>query len=381
MKAWTSFEFLILLIHMRIFRMTRALLFLAGLATVEAGNRYAENFTLEPKETYQLLTIWNPLAGNAAEQSFALVSDKDPLPDLPSDYTILRVPLRRMLALETVPLGYLDALRSLEALAGVGSVPYITNPTIREALKQETLQAVPSGPGLDAEAILLLQPDLLLTSASNDPASNLPEALLRAGPAILATTGYLEPHPLGRAEWLRVFAALLGKSVEADRIFNAVADRYEELAASTKWLTDRPTVFCQAPFAGVWHLPGGKSHTAQLIADAGGDYLWADNTGQAGIPLDLERVFLRAAEADVWLQPGVHRSLKALLAADPRLRRFRAVQTKQVYNHTRKANPQGGNPIHEEALVRPDVLLSDLIHLLHPDCLPEHKPVYYERLP
>ena len=85
-----------------------------------------------------------------------------------------------MLALETVPLGYLDALRSLEALAGVGSVPYITNPAIREALEQGTLQAVPSGPGFDAEAILLLQPDLLLTSASNDPASDLPEALLRA---------------------------------------------------------------------------------------------------------------------------------------------------------------------------------------------------------
>ena len=269
--------------------------FLAGLATVEAGNRYAENFTLEPKETYQLLTIRNPLAGNAAEQSFALVSGNDPLPDLPSDYTILRVPLRRMLALETVPLGYLDALHSLDALAGVGSVPYITNPTIREALKQETLQAVPSGPGLDAEAILLLQPDLLLTSASNDPASNLPEALLRAGPAILATTGYLEPHPLGRAEWLRVFAALLGKSVEADRIFNAVADRYEELAASTKWLTDRRTVFCQAPFAGVWHLPGGKSHTAQLIADAGG--------GTSGPTTPGKPVFLSTSNAYFFARP------------------------------------------------------------------------------
>lgn len=366
---------------MRFFNGILGCLLVAGLAPAKDVNRYAENFTIEAAGTHELLTIRNPLAGSGAERSFALVPRDAPLPDLPPGLPLLRVPLERVVALETVPLGYLDALHSLDALAGVGSVPYITNPTIREALEQKTLQAVPSGPGLDAEAILLLEPDLLLTSASNDPASDLPEALLRAGPAVLATTGYLEPHPLGRAEWLRVFAALLGKSVEADRIFNAVADRYEELAASTKLLTDRPTVFCQAPFAGVWHLPGGKSHTAQLIADAGGEYLWADNTGQAGIPLDLERVFLRAAEADVWLQPGVHRSLKALLTADPRLQRFRAVQTKQVFNNTRKANPQGGNPIHEEALVRPDLLLTDLIHLLHPDCLPEHKPVYYERLP
>jgi iron complex transport system substrate-binding protein len=356
-------------------------LLFAGLLPAEAGNRYAENFVLEQKQSHQLLTIHNPLAGNRAEQRFALVSGEDSPPDLPTDCILLRVPLQRMLALETVPLGYLDALDSLDALAGVGSARYITNPQVKAALEEESLQAVPSGPGLDAETILLLQPDLLLTSASNDPASDLPEALRRNGPTVFATTGYLEPHPLGRAEWLRVFAALLGKSDQANQIFNAVADRYEKLAASTNSLADRPSVFCQAPFAGVWHVPGGNSHTAQLIADAGGVYLWADHPGSAGIPLDLERVFLRAAQADVWLHPGVHRSLKALLAADPRLQRFHAVQTRQVYNNTRKANPQGGNPIHEEALVRPDILLADLIHILHPDCLPEHEPVYYERLP
>ncbi len=356
-------------------------LFFVGLLPAEAANRYAENFVIEEEGSHQLLTIHNPLVGSGAEQRFALVSGEDSPPDLPAGWTVLRVPLQRMLALETVPLGYLHALHSLDALAGVGSARYITNPQVKAALEEGSIQAVPSGPGLDAETILLLQPDLLFTSASNDPASDLPEALLRNGPPVFATTGYLEPHPLGRAEWLRVFAALLGKTDEANQIFNAVANRYEELATSINSLDDRPKVFCQAPFAGVWHVPGGGSHTAQLIADAGGDYLWADNSQQAGIPLDLERVYLRAAEADVWLHPGVHRSLKALLAADPRLHRFRAVQTKQVYNNTRKANPKGGNPIHEEALVRPDILLADLIHILHPDCLPEQKPVYYERLP
>jgi iron complex transport system substrate-binding protein len=286
-----------------------------------------------------------------------------------------------MLPLETVPLGYLDALDALDCLAGVGSIQYVSNPRVQQAVAEGTLASVPAGPGLDAEAIRLLQPELIITSASNDPASNLPKALLRSGPVIFPTTGYLEPHPLGRAEWLRVFGALSGKEAQADQLFKQVADRYEKLASAVHQAAHPPSVFCQAPFAGVWHMPGGKSHTAQLIADAGGNYLWAEDDGPAGIPLDLERVYLRAAAADVWLQPGAHRSIDALLKADPRFIHFSAVSQKRVFNNTRQANPEGGNPIHEAALVRPDTILADLIHLFHPNSLPQHTPVYYERLP
>ena len=60
-------------------------LLFAGLLPAEAGNRYAENFVLEQKQSHQLLTIHNPLAGNRAEQRFALVSGEDSPPDLPTD--------------------------------------------------------------------------------------------------------------------------------------------------------------------------------------------------------------------------------------------------------------------------------------------------------
>ena len=366
---------------MRFFNGILGCLLVAGLAPAEDVNRYAENFTIEAAGTHQLLTIRNPLAGSGAERSFALVPRDAPLPDLPPGLPLLRVPLERVVALETVPLGYLDALDALDCLAGVGSAQYISNQQVRASLGDGSIQAVPSGPGLDAEAVLLLRPELILVSASNDPASGLPGALLRASPAILPTTGYLEPHPLGRAEWLKVFAALLGKEAAAEHIFNETADRYEALAESVRDVAQRPSVFCQAPFAGVWHMPGGKSHTARLIADAGGGYLWANDPGPAGIPLDLERVFLRASGAGIWLQPGMHRSLESLLQADPRFRRFEAVSAGHVFNNTRQANPQGGNPIHEDALVRPDAVLADLIYILHPARLPQHKLLYYERLP
>lgn len=358
-----------------------ALASVAQFAEVKGANRYAKNFEIEQLGTYQLLTLHNPQAKRQSEQRIALVPHGVALPELPKDQSVLRVPVRRAVAMETVPLGYLDALDALDCLAGVGSAKYISNRRVRADLKDGTIKAVSSGPALDTEALVLLQPDLILTSGSNDPASRLPEAILRAGSLILPTTGYLETHPLGRAEWLKVFAVLVGKESLADRIFNEVADRYEALATSMQNIPRRPRIFCQAPFAGVWHMPGGRSHTARLIADAGGDYLWADHSGPASIPLNLERVFLRASGAEYWLQPGVHRTLKSLLGADPRFAQFEAVLNGRVYNNTRKANPNGGNPIHEEALVRPDAVLADLIHILHSSRLPEHELLYYERLP
>lgn len=354
---------------------------LLTLSTLQGANRYAENFSFETADSYELLTIRNPLSAKSAEKRFALLPHDASLPDLPADVSVLRVPVERVVALETVPLGYLDALDALDCLAGAGSSQYISNPEVQAALDDGTIQTVPSGPGLDAETVLLLQPDLLLTSGSNDPASVLPEALLRANLTVLWTTGYLEPHPLGRAEWLKVFAALLDKGARANQIFNEVADRYEGLAASVVDVANRPDVFCQAPFAGVWHMPGGRSHTARLIADAGGEYLWADDPGAEGIPLDLERVFLRASGAGFWLQPGVHRTRQSLIEADLRFGRFESVPAGRVFNNTRQANPKGGNPIHEQALVRPDAVLADLIHILHPSRLPEHELLYYERLP
>ena len=42
-------------------------------------------------------------------------------------------------------------------------------------------------------------------------------------------------------------------------------------------------------------LAGGRSLMAQLIKDAGGEYLWKDNTEVSGVPLDLLNGIQQAA--------------------------------------------------------------------------------------
>ena len=77
---------------------------------------------------------------------------------------------------------------------------HLHNAIIREGLHTGRIQRVQSGQNIDAEQLLLLRPDLVLTSVSGNPATTLPQPLQRTGLPIVYTTSFMETHPLGRAE-------------------------------------------------------------------------------------------------------------------------------------------------------------------------------------
>jgi len=342
---------------------------------------YARNFEITDYPNYRLITVRNTHRGATQDYRYALVPKGQPLPELPEEVAVIRTPVERVVAMETVYIGYLDALGKLDVIVGTGSSDFITNPSIVEKVRSGAIQSIQAGQTLNIESILLLQPDLILTSITGNPVFDVPPKLERTGLPVVLSAGYMEQHPLARAEWIKFMAAFLDADAEAERIFKPTAEHYEALCGSTRKLKERPTVFCSAPYSGAWHMPGGESYTAQFIRDAGGTYLWADQPIQGNIPLDTERVFLKAAMGDIWLNPSHYRSLDALFGADQRFRMFQAARTGRVYNNTRQVAPEGGgNPIWEKGIVRPDVVLADLIQIFHPELMPDRELVFYEQL-
>ena len=343
----------------------------------------ARNFTLEHRDGHARLTVRNAGAGTpgTSGQTHLLVPRGKPVPQNPSGHPVIRTPVRKVVVMETVHIGYLDALDALQAITGAATTDYITNPTVRDGLADGAITALKAGQAVDVERLLLLQPDLVLTSVSGNANFDAPAKLKRTGLPILVTAAHKEAHPLARMEWIRCYGALVDREAEAREWVRRTAERYRALRRRADGATPAPTVFCGAPYSGTWHMPGGASYTAQLIADAGGRYLWADNDAAGSLPLDLERVFYRAADARFWLNPGAYRSLDALYAADPRFRRFRAAREGNVYNNTRQV-PKGatGNPVWERGVVRPDAMLADLLKILHPERAADHEFVFYETI-
>lgn len=342
--------------------------------------RYAINFTIEDYETHRVLTVQRTSRHSGRIYQYALIRQGGAVPTLPENVTVIRTPVARVVALETVYIGYLEALQQLEALEAVASADYISHPAIRNKVAQGQIQTVETGQAIDLEQLLLLQPDLILSSISGDANFDMPPKLERSGLPLVLTAGYMEPHPLARAEWIKFIAAFFEQDEWAQVLFDSMEARYLKLTHLTKDLEHRPSVFCGAPYSGVWHVPGGASFTARLIEDAGGDYLWSEDRSQGGLPLDTERVFLKAAQADFWINPSHYRNMSALLGADRHFSRFAAARRGKVFNHTRQMSPGGGNAIWERGVTRPDEILADLIHIFHPEQLPQHELIYYEHL-
>ncbi|MFQ3225819.1 MAG: iron complex transport system substrate-binding protein [Lentimonas sp.] len=342
--------------------------------------RYAKNFEITHFPTHRIATIRNIQRGSTGTHQYALVPKGAPLPDLPSDMPVIRTPIKRVVVMETVYIGYLDALGKLDTIIGAATADYISNATVRAAIDNGSIKKVQIGAALNIERMLLLQPELILTSISGDPAFDIPAKLARSGLPVVLSAGYMEQHPLARSEWIKFIAAFFDADAEANHLFDGIATRYESLSQKAATIEQRPKIFCGAPYSGAWHMASGESYTAQAIRDAGGDYIWADVPGSGAIPLDTERVYLKAAHANIWINPSFYRSLAELYGADARFQKFDAAQSGQVFNNTKQRTTTGGNPIWESGIVHPDDVLADLIKVFHPERMPDWEFIYYEQL-
>ncbi|MDP4879942.1 MAG: ABC transporter substrate-binding protein [Opitutales bacterium] len=354
--------------------------FAYSLVQAETALRYANNFEITEHGTHRILTIRNTHQKAESTIRYALVPKDQALPKLADNLTVIRTPVERVVVMETVYIGYLEALQKIDTIVGAGTIDFISNSDVQARINAGQIRSVQIGQGLDIERMLLLQPDLILTSISGDPTFDVPAKLTRSGLPVVLSAGYMEAHPLARAEWIKFIAAFFEADAQATELFDAMANRYERLKAKITPELEHPTVFAGAPYSGAWYVAGGESYMARAIDDAGGDYLWADTPRQGAIALDTERVFLRAAQADIWLDPSHYRTRDELFAADQRFTKFHAAKVGSVFNNTKQVSSNGGNAIWETGIVHPDKVLADLIAIFHPELMPDHTFVFYEQL-
>lgn len=331
--------------------------------------RYATTFRLNEAEEYQTLDI-NGLR-------FALVDSSATARS--GDAVVVRVPVRRIVTLSTTHLGFLARLGAADRVVGVVGAPWVYAPSVRERIASGQIVDVGVTGTPSAEAIAALRPDVVFASAGDgDPAV---EALRRLDIPVVPMAEHQEAHPLGRAEWIKAFGAFVGAADTARAVFDTVAARYERLAQTAQTASQKPTVLLGSPYRGTWFMPGGRTFAARQLADAGTAYLWAADTSRANLPLSLETVLARAQHADLWLAPGAWGSLADGTAQEPRLALFDALGRGAVYNYDARMSPGGGFDVFETGVVQPDAVLADLIAVAHPALLPNHRLVYFRRLP
>jgi iron complex transport system substrate-binding protein len=181
---------------------------------------------------------------------------------------------------------------------------------------------------------------------------------------------------------MKFVAMFFNREREVEAEFAAIEGRYRQLAQVTARVERRPAVLLGWPTSRQeWALNGGRNFVARMIADAGGDYVW-DSPSMRSLDLtSFERIFELGGETDQWLSNQLgYRSLSTLVNRYPYLRHFGPVARYAAYNNEKGRLPSGATPMTTESVGRPDAVLADLIHLLHPELLPDHALRYYYRL-
>lgn len=338
---------------------------------------YAEGFQLTYQEGYILVDIHDPQNEESTHFLYALVPRGTKPEGIPVDYMVIETPVRSAICMTSLQLSNFIKLGAEDKVVGITSTRHLFNHTINDQLKEGKTAKIGIEGNFDNEVIMSINPDLILISPFKRGGY---ETMKDIGIPLIPHLGYKEMTPLGQAEWIKFVGLLLGMEQEANDKFSAIEHRYNELKELTVEgkVTRRPIVFSGEIHGGNWYAVGGKSFLAQLFKDAGADYFLKDDDRSGGVTLDFETVYNQADEADYWRivnsYPGTY-DYKALKDQDPRYADFRAFKEKGViYCNMRE------KPFYESMPTEPEVVLGDLLHIFHPNLLPDHTPVYYDLL-
>ncbi|MEM6766269.1 MAG: ABC transporter substrate-binding protein [Bacteroidota bacterium] len=292
----------------------------------------------------------------------------------------IEVPISNMMLTSTAHVAMIDYLEAIEQIGGVANADFIQNEVVKDYLAAGKILNIGNDQNLQTEVILSAEPEVISTvGALSLPQSGL-GILAETGIYVLPIFEWQETSLLARAEWVKVFAALVGKEELVQEKFSRLATRYKSLQRLQDTLTSRPRVLYGTPYRGVWYVPGGKSFVASMLKDAGASYAWFSDSSAVTLPLALEAVYPEALAADYWLVSGAELDLETLMGVDERFRDFRPTKLGEVYANNLQMKVGSGNNIYEKGIMEPDMILADLIKLLHGGSLPEHSFQYYRKL-
>lgn len=339
--------------------------------------KYAENLTLEEFPGYVAATVRNPWDTTKTLQKYILVRRDSAMPaNLPAG-TVVRVPVTNALVYSTVHNSLISEFGSADAIGGICNSKYVNDKELKRRLASGDIVDCGVSMSPDLEKIIKLNPQVIMLSPfeNNDKYAKVGEL----GIPIIECADYMETSALGRAEWVRFYGMLFGKSEKADRMFADTESNYMRMKAAAADAPDKPKVIIDQRYGQVWNVPGGVSTMGRLIEDAGGVNPFASYRQSGSVPLAPEKVLAEAHDADIWFvryNQEKEKSMKELASDAPVNSQFKAFKDGNVYGcNTRYVD------FYEETPFHPDRILGEMISAMHPglltDTVVRH---YYHRM-
>lgn len=340
--------------------------------TIDYAPTHASGFEIRANEDgAKLLSVTRPWQGEAVtEQRLAIFPQEAMAEGYDGEYIVGAA--QRVVCMSTSHIAMLDAIGCVDAIVGVSGKQYVMNEAITE---NSAVKDVGYDSSLDFEILVALHPDIVLMYGVAAENKAVTAKLREIGIPYIYLGDYTEQSPLGKAEWMVAVAEIMGCRERGMELFEAIVTRYERIRA-TVGDAPRPRVMLNLPYQDVWYMPSDHSYMVRLVEDAGGEYIYKGrNTTEGSVGISLEEALMLVGKADIWLNVGQCTSLDELRSAAPHFAASDVIRRGAVYNNNLRRTPAGGSDFWESAIVRPDVVLSDMASIMRGD----GAEMYYHR--
>jgi len=342
--------------------------------TIKNNIKYAKGFDIQHFKNYTKLIIKAPYQ-NSKETFEYILTDNI----LENNLNEIKTPINSIVVTSTTHIPMLELLNVESKLVGFPNTKYVSSKKTRELIIKGVITELGNEENINTELLLDLNPNLVVGFSINSN-NKMFSTIEKLGIPVLLNGDWLEETPLGRAEWIKFFGVLFKKEQLADSIFNEIEKNYIEAKNIALKSNTKPTVISGGLFKDIWNLPAGDSFEATFLNDANTNYLWKNSSGKGSLSLNIENVFDKGKDAEIWLSPSFYKNTEELKNANDIYSKFKAFKDKNIYTFVNKKGESDGIIYFELAPARPDLVLKDIIKIAHPKLLKEYEFSFFEKL-
>lgn len=289
-----------------------------------------------------------------------------------------KLPFKKIMLLNSSLTGYILELGEENKITGISSPEYVYSDKIHHLISDKIIQNIGNEQKYDIEKIIAYKPDAVFTNYVQS-FENTYDMLKKNGIEVLFIDEYMEHKPLEKAAIIKLFGVLLGAEEKAEKRYSEIEKSYNNLAAQASKAKEQPVVLANEMYGNQWYLPGGKTFIAHYFKNANANYILQNDTSETSVPMSFEEVYVKAQNAQYWVNLSDHTDRKELLQINPNYSKMKIYQTGKLYSIYGSVKGKA-NDAFESGAVRADVVLKDYIKVFHPEMFPGYRLVYLKEI-
>ena len=353
-------------------------------STAEIKVQYAKNFSVTYHDNYRLVDLHYKSEGRAMNfnQKLVLVPRGKQAPartgDL-KDAWFIEVPIATVAANHDGEVIRIKSLGLIDHISGMGGGA-IYDPELRKRWEDKKIASIGysfhSVP--NPELLMSANADLLILHTYDNEGLDGMNKLRELGINAIPHFAWGEEHFLGKAEWVKFTSLFFNKEEEANQLFDQIETRCNTLIKEVASQPERVTSF-------LLYFPSDQSDWKAHRNDYYASYLETvshnvlkDDGPTHSVGISNEKLLETAQEADYWI---INSTEDSSWPPSNFLKSFKSYRDGNVYHYQKRTRHEhDAFDWYETPVVRPDLVLEDLVSIFYPDILPDHNLVFLDKV-